>query len=578
VSRRHRDQALLVVVLALVGAAAALSWMNARSLTAANDRVTHTHEVEKELEALAGALVEVESGARGYGLSGDPALLPQARHGEAAARSEVDQLRRLTADNPRQQERVGAVESKVVAKIAFNEQIISARDAEGVDAAARIVASRQGLDLMDAVQGLLASMRGEEEALLQERTTRMKALRRRTTIFAVSVIGLLLGVLAVLWSLARAEAKARKTAAAKVRQSEERMRLLLGAVRDYSILELDPSGRVARWSSAAEKMFGYPEHEVVGTDAARFNPTPADARREREEATRSGRFEDEGRRLRKDGTSFWADVVTTAIRGEDGELRGFAKVVRDVTRRHELDAALRESARKLEASNRELQDFAMVASHDLQEPLRKVQMFGDKLMRNYSAALGSEGSDYLRRMMNAAERGQSLIQGLLAFSRVTTKGQRPVRVDLEATVREVVSDLEARLSDVRGTVEIGRLPSVDADPLQMRQLLQNLIGNALKFRKPALPPVVRVAGADHDGETACFEVSDNGIGFDQKYVDRIFKLFQRLHERGAYEGSGMGLAICRKIVERHGGTITARSAPGEGATFVINLPRTSPHH
>jgi len=213
----------------------------------------------------------------------------------------------------------------------------------------------------------------------------------------------------------------------------------------------------------------------------------------------------------------------------------------------------------------------MVASHDLQEPLRKVQMFGDKLRRRYAAELGDEGRDWLLRMTNAATRGQSLIQGLLAFSRVTTKAQPKISVDLEQTTREVVGDLEARIADAGGRVEIGALPTVQADPLQMRQLMQNLIGNALKFRRPDEPPVVRVEGEPSNGEVH-IAVSDNGIGFDQKYVDRIFKLFQRLHERGAYEGSGMGLAICRKIVERHGGHITAQSEPGRGTTFLIDLP------
>jgi signal transduction histidine kinase len=178
-------------------------------------------------------------------------------------------------------------------------------------------------------------------------------------------------------------------------------------------------------------------------------------------------------------------------------------------------------------------------------------------------------------MQSAAARGQSLIQGLLQFSRVTTKGQPPVRVDLEQTLREVIVDLESRISEVHGRVEVGRLPVVYADPLQMRQLLQNLIANALKFRRAEEPPVVRVDATANHGNVVHLEIADNGIGFDPKYADRIFKLFQRLHERGAYEGSGMGLAICRKIVERHGGSITARSMPGQGSTFVIELPTQS---
>jgi light-regulated signal transduction histidine kinase (bacteriophytochrome) len=242
------------------------------------------------------------------------------------------------------------------------------------------------------------------------------------------------------------------------------------------------------------------------------------------------------------------------------------------------EASLKDLLQQLERSNRDLQDFAMVASHDLQEPLRKIQMFGDRLREDCAAALPPQGLDYLRRMENAADRGQLLIQGLLAYSRVTTKAQPPEPVALGDVAREVISDLEASLAQTGGQVEVGTLPTLNADPLQMRQLLQNLIGNALKFHKPDVPPIIRIE-ALHTGESDAngadlwqISVADNGIGFEEKYLDRIFKIFQRLHERHMYEGAGMGLAICRRIVERHGGTITARSAPGQGATFIITMP------
>lgn len=231
---------------------------------------------------------------------------------------------------------------------------------------------------------------------------------------------------------------------------------------------------------------------------------------------------------------------------------------------------------ELERSNRELQDFAFVASHDLQEPLRKIQAFGDRLQRKYLDALGEEGRDYVARMQGAARRMNALINDLLTFSRVTSKAQPFTPVDLATITRDVVSDLEGRLLDTQGSVDVGLLPTIDADPLQMRQLLQNLIGNALKFHRPGVPPQVVVQGfvdnGRHDVPQCVLEVKDNGIGFDEKYLDRIFTPFQRLHNRNEYEGTGMGLAVCRKIVERHGGSITARSTLGEGTTFLITLP------
>lgn len=251
-----------------------------------------------------------------------------------------------------------------------------------------------------------------------------------------------------------------------------------------------------------------------------------------------------------------------------------------VQERRRADEALRATSAELARSNAELEQFAYIASHDLQEPLRKVQAFGDVLAEVCGPTLGEEGRDYLRRMQNAAQRMQQLINDLLTFSRVTSQARPFVEVDLTRTAHEVVSDLEGRLRDTRGRVEIGDLPPLAADPVQMRQLLQNLIGNALKFHRPNRPPTVKVQGrllADGGGPAEPgplweLTVQDDGIGFEEKYLPRIFAPFQRLHGRGEYEGTGIGLAICRKIVERHGGTITARSAPGQGATFIVRLP------
>lgn len=239
--------------------------------------------------------------------------------------------------------------------------------------------------------------------------------------------------------------------------------------------------------------------------------------------------------------------------------------------------ALRQSNTELERSNQELQDFAYVASHDLQEPLRKIQAFGNLLEDEYGPILGEEGQTYLDRMRNAASRMQGLINDLLTFSRVTTKALPFSPVDLNLIAREVVIDLETLIQATHGKVTIEPLPTIEADPLQMRQMLQNLLSNALKFHKPGVPPVVNIsAQAQVDAQTGeelyLIAVKDNGIGFDEKYLDRIFTVFQRLHGRGEYEGTGIGLAVVRKIVARHGGTITARSSVGEGSTFLATLP------
>ena len=432
------------------------------------------------------------------------------------------------------------------------------------------------------------------------------------------------------WVGAHTDVTPIRQAEAAVRERDGHVRLLLDSTAE-GIYGLDADGRCTFANAACARLLGYGgPSDVVGQDMHGLihhtrpdgRPYPVDecpiCRAFR--AERGTHVADEVL-WRKDGTSFPAEYWSHPVRregagdggGVGGDIAGLVVTFIDITdrRRQErqlseymraveranemlegrvrertvelqgLNAELRSLNDKLQISNRELQDFASVASHDLQEPLRKIRAFGDRLNVKSGLALTDEGRDYLARMLNAAERMQTLISDLLAFSRVTTKAQPFRPVDLNAVAAETLSDLEARVQQAGGTVTVDPLPTIDADPLQIRQLLQNLIANALKFVRPGVPPAVRVTGDVIPGEggagdTVELRVADNGIGFDEKYLDRIFNVFQRLHGRGVYEGTGIGLAVCRKIVERHGGSITARSRPDEGATFVIRLPAKQP--
>lgn len=385
------------------------------------------------------------------------------------------------------------------------------------------------------------------------------------------------------------EYQERKRSEEKLRFTEERFRLLVEGVKDYAIYMLDPLGRILSWNPGAEKIKGYRADEIIGQHFMRFYP-PEDIvqgkpNKDLEIATEQGRYEEEGWRLRKDGTRFWAQVSISALHDDAGNLRGFAKITRDLTERKATEEVLRQNTDQLKRTNRELQDFAAVASHDLQEPLRKIQTFGDRLQTKCAATLSPEGRDYLERMQKAAGRMRTLISDLLEFSRLTAKPPSFVPVDLGQIAREVVDDLQDRLEASGGQIVLGDLPTLEAEPTQMRQLLQNLIGNALKFHRPDTPPLVKIEGRllnssegkEDFGFTSGHQsyqitVEDNGIGFDERNLERIFGVFQRLHGRGDFEGTGIGLAICRKIVEQHGGTITARSQPGQGATFIVLLP------
>ena len=352
------------------------------------------------------------------------------------------------------------------------------------------------------------------------------------------------------------------------------------------IYGLDLQGRTTFVNPAAAKLTGWKVEELInkseGDVFQRHGATGGPAG-PTQFLNRSGEHLGEEVFVRKDGTTFPVEAVRTPIL-EKEKVVGAVVIFKDITERKRTEETLARKAAELARSNAELEQFAYVASHDLQEPLRKIQAFGDRLKSKCDAAQLQDGRDYLERMQSAAARMQTLINDLLTFSRVISATQPFVSVDLGAVTKEVLTDLEVRIEQTRAKVEVGELPTIEADPLQMRQLLQNLVGNALKFQAPNSQPLIKIqaktiktAFADGPEATPSDElceltVEDNGIGFDEKYLEKIFAMFQRLHGRSEYEGTGVGLAVCRRITDRHGGIITARSKPGEGATFIVTLP------
>ena len=333
---------------------------------------------------------------------------------------------------------------------------------------------------------------------------------------------------------------------------------------DVAMLVTDAEGVVQFVNHAAEALLGRSSDELTGEV---FEP----ALEEGEQREMS---------ISRDGAPAGTAELNLIRTDWDGKVCHLV-IFHEITARKIAEDELKSYAERLKHSNQELQEFAFVASHDLQEPLRKIKAFGGRLHSKCAAELGEAGLDYLERMQSAAGRMETLITDLLTYSRITTKASPFVAVDLNKLVADVLQDLDFQVERTEGKVVVEDLPTIDADPTQMRQLFQNLVSNALKFRRTEEPPVVRVSGEPVEsddaegltfGEMYRIVISDNGIGFENKYQDRIFEVFQRLHGRGDYEGSGMGLAVCRKIVGRHGGTILAEGVPGEGSKFTVTLP------
>jgi len=358
---------------------------------------------------------------------------------------------------------------------------------------------------------------------------------------------------------------------------------LLAGILEISVdavIVIDHDHRIVLFNSGAETIFGYRAAEILNQPIDLL--IPEDYRIEH-----SGHIRDFGsgdvmaRRMdvrtrvfgrRKDGSVFPAEASITKVRINDAWV--YSAVLRDITERIESEAALESHAMALARSNHELELFASIASHDLQEPLRKIRTFGERLLAEAGEELPGRSMEYIERMQAAAVRMSALISDLLAYARVTSRPETSLATDLTMLVREEAEALEVRLQETGGSIRVDELPTIVADRGQMRQLFQNLLGNALKFHRKGIPPEVVVTGCllPVKGGMVELRVQDNGIGFEEKYADRIFDVFGRLHSRDAYEGTGMGLAICRKIAERHGGRVFPQSVPGVGTTMIVQLP------
>jgi len=361
---------------------------------------------------------------------------------------------------------------------------------------------------------------------------------------------------------------------------EEVFRLVFEAAPN-GIVVVNDQGLVVLVNRQAEMMFGYPRAEFLGL---RIEDLVPQRMRGAHAKHRSAFAEDphsrsmgagqELRGRRRDGSEFPLEIGLTPVPSPQGML--VVSSVVDTTERTQIENELRRYAAELERSNADLRNFAHVASHDLQEPLRKITAFGERLRKHCGDALDARGTDYLQRMTDASQRMQGLIADLLAFSRVSMQAHPAQEVDLNQVLATVLEDLEISITESNAVIEVTEpLPKILGDRSQLGQLLQNLISNALKFHRPGESPRITIATTTSlQGHR--IEVRDQGIGFEPKYAERIFGIFQRLHGRNEYEGTGVGLAICRKIVELHHGTITAVSQPGAGATFRVELPPTQP--
>jgi len=578
-------------LLVLFAVVAVISWRSTVIFIRSAERVAHAHEVLEVEEQAKRHLMEMESARRGFLLSGDERWLPIFENAEAQLRKNFDALTSSTSESPEQTRRLDLLRELLQRSVALQTVEIETRRQNGAEAALEIFTKHASEDLTETIKRLLDDFEIEHRKTLTERAQVTRSVAQETLLALVAGTVLTFAALLMGASMILRDIAARRRAEESLAAEHNLLSSIMDTMPNHVFLK-DAKGRFILNNAAHRQYLGLAEHESIeGRTVFDYFPEALAEKIVDDDrcVIESGEpiLNREQFIQRKDRAD-WLETSKVPLRDTDGRIIGIVGITSDISQRKADEEQLVRFAAQLERSNAELQNFASVASHDLQEPLRKIQAFGDRLKAKCSAQLGEQGLDYLARMHNAAERMQVLIQDLLKLSRITSRAQPFEPCDLQKILAEVLTDLEVAIENQSAKIEVGEMPAIDADPLQMRQLFQNLISNALKFHKPGECPLVQIGSRIFDaednsiagaklGERVCeITVRDDGIGFEQRFADQIFVVFQRLHSRAEYEGTGIGLAVCRKITDRHGGQIVAYSSPGQGATFVVTLPVKQP--
>jgi PAS domain S-box-containing protein len=540
------------------------------------------------IEAILDDVQSIESGFRGYVSTGDSAFLADYDRGFSEIGKDTLRLKALEAHFPEMRVEYKKLLRLVSEKLRYAVEVVRIRASSGFLPAAAKLGTGEGRLLMDSVRNSVHRIEEEDRRLLAlENQERQHAATSTSRLFNIMAIVFLFLLSFLFWLLYQSVGFQEK--------NERQIAYLANLTENTTdaIISTDAEGRVISWNRAAERIYGFSREEALGKfapDLTQSGITPSEVAEMRRILLDKQELNREVKQMDREGRVVYTLMSTTALRDSGGDVTGFVSVLKDITERKILEeklklfnqelsrqvdektASLLRLNEQLARSNRDLEQFAYVASHDLQEPLRTIKSFLQLIEKKYNDQLDEQGREYIAFAVNGALRMKNLVADLLNFSRLGTRGLRYEQVDLHILVHQVLHHLEKLVTETRANVIVGDLPVLRCDRSQIELVFQNLIINALKYRQPDHDPIVEIGYREQRGFYEIY-VKDSGIGIDPADHGIIFQLFQRLHTREEYPGAGIGLAICKKIVELHEGNMRVESGRNKGATFFFTLPR-----
>ena len=571
------------VGIVLVAVAASLAFTYSRRMLETATWLTHRQEVVQKVQEVLTGVTNLQSQQRLFVILGDEQFLAGREQIRSGVRNDLKDVRGLTSDNPKQQRRLDQLEPLIAQRIDWEDKVIAARRDQGAAVAAELIGTGKGFKLADETYRLVHEMEDEEYRLLT--ADRRQAESASTTAFAILPLGVFLSltILSLGLSFLNAGVTEQRQAEGDLRASERRYRSLFESNPNPMWIYDEETLALLAVNKAASKHYGYSEEEFLGMTLKDIRP-PEDVPALMENVARtSGELDDttEWRHRKKNGDLIEVEITSHQLTWLGHRAR--LVLINDITARKraerelrelnvELDSRVRHRTAELESANKELEAFSYSVSHDLRSPLRTIDGFSQAVLEDFGNQLPEEGQRYLQTIRAGAQRMGTLIDDLLTFSRLSRLPLQRQSVDMQQLARETFDELVSEAKGRSIEVSFGELPSVSGDPALLRQVWANLLSNAQKYSRERATPLIKVdCIRDVEGTEPVFFVRDNGTGFDMRYADKLFGVFQRLHRAEEFEGTGVGLAIVQRVIYRHGGRIWAEAEEGKGATFYFTL-------